>query len=70
MAKQTIRDQNQRIIGYIDDFGLINDRQKATDARFNLLGHYDPHRNVTTDPRGGIVGRGNMLAALIDRANR
>ena len=68
--KQTIRDQKQRAIGYIDDFGLTGDRQRATDARFTLLGFYDPHRNVTTDPRGGIVGRGNMLAALIDRANR
>lgn len=68
MARQTIRDQRQTIIGYIDDFGLINDRQKAMDARFTILGYYDPHRDVTTDARSTIVGRGNMLAALIDRA--
>lgn len=68
--RQTIRDESQRIIGYIDDFGLTNDRQRATDAHFTLLGHYDPHRDVTTDSRGGIMGRGHMLVALIDRANR
>jgi hypothetical protein len=66
MTRQIIKDRNFRIIGYIED--ISEDRQKALDARFSILGYYDRRRDVTTDARFIIVGRGNMLAALIDRA--
>jgi hypothetical protein len=66
MARQTIKDRSFRIIGYIED--ISGNRQKAMDAKFNVLGYYDDQRDVTTDAQFSIVGRGNMLAALIDRA--
>jgi hypothetical protein len=66
MPRQIIRDLDFRIIGYIED--ISGNRQKAMDSKFNVLGYYDNQRDVTTDAHFTIVGRGNILAALIDQA--
>jgi hypothetical protein len=66
MARQIIKDRNFCIIGYIED--ISGNRQKAMDSKFNVLGYFDDQRDVTTDAHFNVVGRGNMLAALIDGA--
>jgi hypothetical protein len=66
MARQTIKDRDFRTIGYIEE--ISGNRQKAMDAKFNVLGYYERQRDVTTDALFSIVGRGNMLAVLIERS--
>jgi hypothetical protein len=67
MSRQIIKDRDFRIIGYIED--ISGNRQKAMDAKFNVLGYYDHQRDVTTDAHFSLVGRGNILATLIDQAS-
>lgn len=65
MARQTIRDQRQKIIGYIED---THDGQKALHSTLRILGYYTPRDDYTRDASLKIFGRGNQLMALIDRA--
>lgn len=63
MATQTLRDNLQRIIGYIetDPDGL----QIGRDAAHRLKGSFHADSNTTRDPGGRIVGYGNQLVQLI-----
>ena len=63
MSRQAIKDRNDRILGYIET--LANGRQKATDRSSNLLGWFDPQRNVTTDASSRVLAKANVLSWLI-----
>lgn len=63
MSRQTLRDRNYHVIGYIDvDW---NGRQVLKDSNFHVLGYYDPQRNETLDRNYHVVGRGNVLTTLL-----
>ena len=63
LSRQVIKDRNDRILGYIET--LANGRQKATDRSSNLLGWFDPQRNVTTDASSRVLATANVLSWLI-----
>ena len=63
MSKETIRDRNDRVLGYIET--MPNGRQKATDRNSRLLGWFDPERNVTTDASSRVLAKANVLSGLI-----
>jgi hypothetical protein len=63
MNRQTIRDRNDRIIGYIE--ALSDGRLKATNRDSRTLGWFDPKRNVTTDPNNRTIAKANVLSGLI-----
>lgn len=61
--KQELRDSNGRPIGTITT--VANGKQEGRDANGRLKGSYDPKTNHTRDSNGRVVGKGNMLAALV-----
>lgn len=61
-ADQEIRDRNNRLLGTIRQVGT---RFEARDPQGRLKGTYDPKMNVTRDPVYRVVGKGNLLSALI-----
>jgi hypothetical protein len=63
VTRQTIWDNKNRALGYIEDTG--GGKQRAIDARFRTLGTFDPRFNKTWDAHNRPVGDGNLLAALI-----
>jgi hypothetical protein len=63
VTKQTIRDPNNKLLGYIET--LSDGRQKATDANNKILGYFDPKRNATMDPNNRVLVRANILSGLI-----
>ena len=63
VSRQTIRDRNDRVLGYIET--LADGRRKATDGIFMLLGLCDPHHNVTTDAGSRTLAKANVLSGLI-----
>lgn len=63
MGRETIRDNNNRTLGYIDN--VAGGKLKATDASFRTLGYYDPRQNKTHDPSYRTIAKGNVLSALI-----
>lgn len=66
MARTTIRDQRNFIIGYIED--TSNGDQRALDIGYRIVGHYDAASDRTKDTGYRIIGAGNQLMALIERA--
>ncbi|WP_242122403.1 hypothetical protein [Sphingomonas lacusdianchii] len=66
MARTTIRDQRGFIIGHIED--MTHGRQRAFDFGGRILGTYDPTTGKTVDDTFRIVGTGNQLMGLIERA--
>jgi hypothetical protein len=63
MSRVPIKDGQFRIVGYVDT--EANGKQRALNARYRIVGHYDPATNETKDATYRIVARGNALAALI-----
>ena len=63
MTRQVLKDARYRIVGYIDS--TSDGRQKGLNARYEVVGHYDPARNETKDARFRVVARGNALSALV-----
>lgn len=63
MAKQELRDRNHHLLGHIEtrSSGILEGRDK----NHRLRGTYDPKRDETRDHNNRLVGKGNMLAALI-----
>lgn len=63
MNRQTLKDHNHRIIGYIDERndGVL----VGKDAQHRIKGYFDPKRNQTKDARHRVVGHGNLLTNLI-----
>ena len=62
MARQEFRDFSGRCVGWIETFA---GRLEARDYAGRLKGWFDVRANETRDYSGRLVGRGNMLAALI-----
>ena len=63
MSRQTLRDRNYHVIGYIDIES--SGRQVLRDSYFHILGYYEPGRDETLDSHFCVVGRGNVLATLL-----
>lgn len=63
MARQAIKDQNFRTIGYIETES--SGRQKALDASFRTLGYFDPKQNKTLDSSFRTIAQGNVLSGLV-----
>lgn len=61
--KQQLRDSNNRPIGTITT--TSNGKLEGRDANGRLKGSYDPKTNQTRDSNGRVVGKGNVLAALV-----
>lgn len=66
MARTPILNANRMIIGYIEDRG--DGKQAALDRNCMVLGHYEPSTNNTLNANRMVIGKGNQLSALIDRA--
>ena len=61
--KQQLRDSNNRPIGTIT--ATTNGKLEGRDANGRLKGTYDPRSDQTRDSNGRVVGRGNVLAAVV-----
>ena len=64
MQRQTLKDRNFRIAGYIETDPT--ERQTLKDSAFRIRGYYEPKANVTKDSSFRIVGYGNLLTSLLD----
>ncbi len=62
MARIELRDNLNRLIGWRESSG---DRIVAKDNLGRLKGWYEPRFDQTKDACGRMIGRGDMLAALI-----
>ncbi len=65
-AHEVLRDRKGAIIGTLEPQNLTR-KVVARDARGVLVGTYDPRSNETRDSHGRVVGRGNLLGALLLR---
>lgn len=63
MTDQILKDPRGHVIARI--VTGTNGVQTIKDPRGHTLGSYDPRSNKTRDPRGYVVGEGNLLASLI-----
>ena len=63
MSRQTLRDRNQHVIGYIDV--KFSGRQCLRDSNNHVLGYYEPGRNQTLDSNYHFIGNGNILTTLL-----
>lgn len=66
MARTPVKNDHDQTIGHIEH--LDHGKQQALNARFQVIGYYDPAADLTRDWNHHIVGRGNQLMALINRA--
>ena len=67
-TNEELRDAQNRLIGKM--VTRSDGRIEGRDHRNRLLGVFDPQANVTYDRNSRVVGRGNFLPVLIDRAAR
>ncbi len=65
-AREVLRDNRGTIIGTVEPQRLTG-KVVARDAHGVVVGSYDPRLNETRDARGRVIGRGNLLGALILR---
>ena len=63
MSRQTLRDRNYHVVGYIDVES--SGRQILRDSNFHVRGYYEPSRNQTLDSGFRVVGNGNFLTMLL-----
>lgn len=63
MARQTLKDANGNVIGYIDTES--DGRQVLKDRNGNVNGYFDPKSNATKNTNGNVVGYGNLLVTLL-----
>ncbi len=61
--KYQLRDSNSRPIGTITT--TPGGKLEGRDANGRFKGSYDPKTDQTRDSNGRVVGRGNVLAAVI-----
>ena len=61
--RQTLRDRNYHVIGYIDVDG--NGRQVLRDSNYHVRGYYDSKRDQTLDSNFHVIGHGNILTTLL-----
>lgn len=64
MIDQELRDRSGRFLGKIKT--LRDGKLELRDRSGRFLGTYDPKRNETRDRRGRLVGKGNLLVALLE----
>jgi len=62
MADQLLKDKNGRLIGKI---AMSGSRYQGFDQSGRLKGSYDPKSDSTFDANGRLVGKGNLLSALV-----
>lgn len=62
----TIRGRGGRILGRIE-YQALTRRSIARDAHGVIVSIYDERADTTRDARGVLIGRGDLLAALILR---
>ena len=62
MATQELRDKSGRLLGKIKESG---NKLELRDASGRLKGTYNPRSNETRNSSGRLVGKGNMLTALL-----
>jgi len=65
MSNHILRDKDYKRIGAVND--LQNGNQEVRDSSNHRLGYYDPDRDCTFDAAGRLVGRGNLMAMLLNR---
>ena len=63
MINETLRDNRQRIRGYIET--MADGRKIGRDAYKRIVGYYDPHSNITRGATMTIIGYGDELASLV-----
>ena len=63
-APEVLRDYRGTILGRIENQRLTG-KLVARDARGVIVGSYDSRSDDTRDAHGRVVGRGNLLGALI-----
>lgn len=63
MSRQRLQDARFKTIGYIDT--EPGGKQVGRNARFMIVGYFDPGADRTTDARFRVVGYGNILSSLI-----
>ena len=63
LMRHELRDSNGRAIGSITT--ASNGKQEGRDANGRFKGTFDPKTNQTRDSNGRLVGKGNVLAAVI-----
>lgn len=61
--RQQLRDSSNRPIGTITT--TTSGKLEGRDANGRLKGTYDPKTDQTRDSSGRVVGRGNVLAAVV-----
>lgn len=61
--RQYLRDRNGRLIGWREEAvaGRINGRDDVG----RLVGWFDPSRNETRDANGRLIGKGDLVVALM-----
>ena len=64
MTRQTLRDRNAHILGYIDEES--DGRLVLRDRNYHILGYYYPKYNETKDSNMHVIGRGNLLMTLLN----
>ena len=62
MPREYIKDNCNRILGYRIEYG---NKIAGFDKLNRLCGFYDPFFKTTSDNCGRVIGRGDMLTALI-----
>ena len=63
MSRQTLKDNNFRIIGFIET--RPDGIQVLKNASFQTQGYYHPSNNLTKDEYFRIIGYGNLLTTLL-----
>ena len=63
MSRQTLKDRNNHVLGYIDVES--SGRQCLRNSNFHVIGYYDPGRNQTLGATFHVVGNGNILTTLL-----
>jgi hypothetical protein len=63
MARETLKDKNYKIIGYIDTDST--GKQTLKDSTFKVKGYFDPKTNTTRDSTFKMIGKGNLLTRLL-----
>ena len=68
-AREVLRDHRGIVIGVLETQRLTG-KLIARDASGIVVGTYDPRSNQTRDSHGRVVGRGNLLGALLRLESR
>lgn len=62
--REVVRDHRGTVVGTIERQRLVG-KLIARDASGVIVGNYNEHSRTTRDAHGRLVGRANLLAALL-----